>query len=193
MKKKALVIVAHPDDEIIWMGGLLIRNAVLNKNWEMTIISLCRRDDKDRAPKFAKVCEFFNARGFMSDLEDEKLNSVFSDEIKKRIMEFAGKKYDYIFTHGENGEYGHIRHKEVHKAVCEIVEKKLIFTEKLFFFAYLKNGEDCYADKNANKFIKLKKVELIMKQELITNIYGFQKNSFEERNCRNSEAFNLKR
>ena len=41
MEKEALVIVAHPDDETIWMGGTILKN----KNWKWTILSLCRASD----------------------------------------------------------------------------------------------------------------------------------------------------
>lgn len=192
-KKKVLVIVAHPDDETIWMGGTLIRN---KNKWDMTIISLCRANDKDRAPKFKKVCRILKAKCFISDLEDKKLNPVPIKEIIKRIKPYIEKNYDCIFTHGENGEYGHPRHKEVHQAVKRMLEDKSLKTKNIFFFSYIKNkssntdtGFDSYADKSANKFINLDNLEFLTKKYLIKNIYGFQKGGFEERTCRKTESF----
>lgn len=198
-KKKVLVIVAHPDDETIWMGGTIYENTIEKDNWNLTVISLCRKDDEERSEKFKKVCEYFKAKCFMSDLEDEKLNPAPVSEIVNRILKFTEKNYDCIFTHGENGEYGHIRHKEANKAVREMLGSKLLSCNKVFFFAYLKReskgtetGFDSYANKSANKFINLSSIELLKKKDLIQNIYGFQKGSFEERSCRKFESFNVK-
>ena len=189
MKEKILVIVAHPDDETIWMGNTLLKNS--NK-WNTTILSLCRRDDSDRAPKFAKICKIYNARGFMSDLEDEKLNKIPLEEAIRRIKKFSGK-YDRIFTHNKNGEYGHIRHKDVHKAVNRMLQDKLLSCKELVYFSYEKKGKYAYPKKNSDRFINFNKTFLKRKKQLIRDVYGFSKNSFEDICCRGAEAFDVKR
>ena len=137
MNKKVLVIVAHPDDETIWIGGTLLKN---KDKWDITIISLCRKDDKDRKPKFEKACKIFNAKCFMSDLDDSEqgdFKKISSEDIINKILQFTkGKSYDYLFTHGENGEYGHIRHIKVYNAVVEMLNKKLLSAKKVFCLAF---------------------------------------------------------
>lgn len=188
-KKKVLVVVAHPDDETIWMGGTLLKNV---NNWDLTIISLCRRDDTDRAPKFKKVCKILKAKCFMSDLEDENLDDIPTNEIIKRIKKHSDRDYDHVFTHGKNGEYGHKRHIEVNKAVVEMLKRKVLSCKKAFFFSYMAKGGFCYPNKNSDTFIKLKDIYLKEKKELIQDVYGFKKNSFEYACCRDTESFRTK-
>jgi len=185
-KKKALIVVAHPDDETIWMGGALLRY----KNVSWTILSLCRRFDPDRGPKFLKVMKFFGARGIISDLEDDEKLTLKQTlpEIKEIILKnLKTKAFDYIFTHGKDGEYGHDRHIGTHLVVKKMVEKEELLTDNLFFFAYLADAEKKVCkNAKADFFLKLKQKEFRIKKNIIKNLYGFSK--FSPENC----AYSLK-
>lgn len=195
-KKEVLIIVAHPDDETIWVGGTLFKSKD-NK----TIISLCRKNDRDRAPRFKKACKILKAKGYISNLDDgEKgyYKKITEKQIIKRILKITkNKKYDYVYTHGKNGEYKHVRHIGVHNAVNEMADRRLLFAKKVFFFSYKKrkNNFQGYAiyNSNADKLIKLKKPYFKMKKRLIKEIYNFDKGTFEEKSCKEVEAFDIKK
>jgi len=194
-RKKVLVIVAHPDDEILWMGGTLLRN---KKNWDTTIVSLCRASDEDREPKFRKVCEILGVKGIIFDLDDENRIPLKQEDIIKQLVKFKGN-YDYVFTHAKNGEYGHVRHKDVHRAVIKILNNKTLVAKRIFFFAYKKktNQHQGYAtyDSSADILIKLNRDEFSTKRELAIKVYGYDRGGigFEENSAGPIEAFNEKK
>ena len=187
------MIVAHPDDETIWLGGTLLRYVKIN--W--TIFSLCRRADPDRYPKFLRVCKFYQVQPLISDLDDEDILTVEESipEIKERLNRLIkAKKFDYIFTHGANGEYGHPRHVGVHRAVKALIKEKKLAARQVFYFCYSgRNRGD--GSQAINRFTKAKysfkltKDEFDQKRTVINNFYGFKKNSFEYLSCLKQETF----
>jgi LmbE family N-acetylglucosaminyl deacetylase len=189
--KRAIAIVAHPDDEIIFMGGTIMKNPQID--W--TVFSLCRQSDKDRGPKFWRVCKKNKVKGIITDLEDEAKMSIKQSLpiIEKLIKNKVSKAhFDYIFTHGANGEYGHPRHIGVHQAVNKLIKNKVLKPEAVFYFNYKKNSlprNSFIAKAGTNCLLKLTKAELQNKKEIVAYMYGYEIDGIDVSYCTNPEAF----
>lgn len=188
--KNIAVIVAHPDDETLWCGGMIL----LHPECDWFVASLCRKNDSDRAPKFKKVLKELNATGTMGDLDDHATQRPLDRKaIEKAILDLLPKQnFDLIITHSPFGEYTkHLRHEEIGKAVIALWKDKKIETKELWSFAY-ENGNKKYEP----KAITDATIQLILPQNvweekyrLITEVYGFEKTGFEGKTTPKTEAF----
>ena len=188
--KDAAVIVAHPDDETLWAGGIILMHP--ETNW--TILTLCRLSDPDRSPKFNKAMKALEAEGIMGDMDDgpEQI-PLDCNEVQCAIAELlASNNFDLIVTHGPGGEYTrHRRHEEVGEAVVALLEDEKLFAKEIWRFAY-EDGDGKYipkASQDADLKIKLSSEIWQKKYDIITKVYGFAPESFEAKTAPRTEAF----
>jgi LmbE family N-acetylglucosaminyl deacetylase len=189
-KKKVALIVAHPDDETLWAGGMLL----CNPDWEYFIVCLCRKYDLDRAPKFYKALKALQCNGTMGDLDDGP-DQIPQDklEIDSLILQLLpAEKYDLIITHNPLGEYTrHLRHEEIGHSVMDLWDEGKISSQELLLFAYEDQNKQYYP-----KAIPLAAIQLTLpaeiwqkKYEIITQIYDFTPDSWEAKTTPRTEAF----
>ena len=82
--KSVAIIVAHPDNEILWAGGAILTHPF----WNCFIVRLCRKNDEDRATKINKVLKILNATGNMGDLDEKPRQKPLSnDEVELSILD----------------------------------------------------------------------------------------------------------
>lgn len=102
------VVVAHPDDEVMWAGGLLSR---YGDSFTVICCSIPRRDPV-RAWKFFAACETFGARALLLP---------FTESDPSQPLENLGcldlAPFDCVVTHNSVGEYGHAHHRSLSKFV----------------------------------------------------------------------------
>ncbi|UCF99247.1 MAG: PIG-L family deacetylase [Spirochaetaceae bacterium] len=185
------VVVAHPDDEILWMGGTLLMET--GRRWN--VVTLCRGSDVDRAPKFSTVMRHLGATGTMGDVNDgPEQNPLSPREVREAVLELlAGNRaFDVLFTHSPRGEYTrHRRHEEVGWAVCDLWTAGDLDLGELRLFAY-EDGQHSRlptAIETAHSTVILPEEVFKEKLRIITELYGFPPEGWEARACPQVEAF----
>lgn len=116
-KSNALLVVAHPDDEVLFFHSFL-------KKYRPYVLVCSGGSSLFRVRSFMKVMKTYGIKGRIYDLgtDDQNLNLI-----KKRIKKIIRiKDFEVIATHNKYGEYGHNMHKCVHNAIKQSVSTKVL-------------------------------------------------------------------
>jgi LmbE family N-acetylglucosaminyl deacetylase len=188
--QRVAVIVAHPDDEVLWCGGLLLSRP----QWSPFVACLCRGRDPDRAPRFHRVLERLGATGAMADLDDgPDQEPIPAKTIQAQILSLLPvREFDLILTHSPQGEYTrHRRHEETAEAVWALWKAGTLKTGALWAFAYEDGGGGYLpkAEPGASLVLELPEAIWNEKVRLMREVYNYSQTSWEVRTTPRSEAF----
>lgn len=119
---KNVMIVAHPDDELLWGGGHLMTKDYL-------VVCMTNGANKERAKEFKNVVKASGNKYIILNYPD-KVAGKRDDwvSVKEQMMSDIDmivnyKNWDMIVTHNQHGEYGHIQHQSVHSFVTEVYDR----------------------------------------------------------------------
>lgn len=164
-----LMIVAHPDDELIWGGKEIIED-------DYVVVCLTCGKNRVRNKEFKHVLSVtkdeyvflnFKDERFMDiDHENRKIDNL--DKELKRIINC--KDWKKIVTHNPEGEYGHPQHKLVNRIVTKYA------TNNLFYFGHYYSRLDMknYLDK------ELLPPSVIEEKNMLLDFYKSQKKVVEK-------------
>jgi LmbE family N-acetylglucosaminyl deacetylase len=188
--KSVAIIVAHPDDETLWAGGTILGNP----SWKCFVVSLCRKNDTDRSRRFYEALKIYHAEGIMGDMDDgPDQNPVDSKEIEQEIINLLPtKEFDLVITHSQSGEYTkHLRHEETSLAVINLLQTGRLTASEIWTFAYEDGNKKYYplAVQRASIYTVLPRTVWQNKYRLITETYGFKRDSWEAKTTPSTEAF----
>jgi LmbE family N-acetylglucosaminyl deacetylase len=188
--KSVAIIVAHPDDETLWVGGTILSHP----SWSWYIVALCRASDPDRAPKFFRALKVLGATGKIADLDDEPEQWPLDETLLQgTILELLpSQHFDLMITHDPAGEYTrHFRHEETSRAVITLWAAGQLAADQLWTFAY-EDGRKRYLPRpirTAPIYHFLPEHIWKRKYRIITGTYGFSQNSFEAGTTPRGESF----
>ena len=133
MEPNRLMVVAHPDDELLWGGA----NLLSSHGWHVVVST---HKNTRRSIEFYKTmsilgvvsCEIFDVKDKYTEKMAVARKLYTNTDFEKRLKELAAKKWDVVVTHNANGEYGHAHHKTVHLMMVEAFGKRRImcFSDK---------------------------------------------------------------
>ena len=106
-----LLIVSHPDDEVIFAGSLLLLHNYIDK-----VICVTNGKNEVRKSEFQEVMKRVKVDYEIWDFHDEWKVDLDIDGIRKKLNKVLREKnWDMVLTHNEVGDnnYEHPHHRQV--------------------------------------------------------------------------------
>jgi LmbE family N-acetylglucosaminyl deacetylase len=104
-----LLLVAHPDDETLFAGGLMLAHP----SWEWHVV--CMTGVQERRAQFDTAMECFRREGVnIASTRNHEFEDRYRPADRRLWLAALAKEdtssWDIVFTHGYRGEYGHHHH-----------------------------------------------------------------------------------
>lgn len=151
-----LLVVAHPDDEILFFGGLL----QTLKDWHVICVTDGNADGfgSQRQEQFFRACKLLKVkRAEIYKFEDKFQTRLNTYELARKLAGLG--KFKKIFTHSIVGEYGHRHHQDVSFATHQAFNK----VSPIYSVAY-----NCFPELK----ISLTSKQFDMKTRILWDIYA---------------------
>ncbi len=127
---RALVIVAHPDDEVIFFFGTIKR--LVEAEYAVSVLCATGRFDNGRitsrrVSEFKKSCELLDVDGHLLGMLDRRGETLPASDLRKHLQSFANDpSVTVVYTHNPWGDYGHLHHSSVSIATHEVFKDKVL-------------------------------------------------------------------
>lgn len=161
-----LMIVAHPDDEMLWGGTELLKDDYL-------VVCVTCGSDNRRVKEFETVMnrtkDAFVMLGYPDKTNGERDNW---DTVRDAIIEdieniYKLKNWKEVVTHNPEGEYGHIHHKMTNTIVTDAVDH-----DRLYYFGKYHSKRDL--EENGDEDLVKVDEQILEEKEEILNLYVTQ-------------------
>lgn len=148
MKNKVLIIIAHPDDEILWMGGTIQK---LISSWKKLSVLLLGKpwtarpneDPQTRLEYFRKIAaRLWIKKLYYGSFPDVSFDTIPLFDIIRKVEEVIQEEEpEIVYTHFYNDL--NVDHSITSKAVMTALRpiEKFYFVKKIFFFEVLSTTE----------------------------------------------------
>lgn len=127
-----LMIVAHPDDDLLWGGDHLAEGGYF-------VLCLTNGNNERRSTEFEAMKETVGCRGLILSYPDKVADErsewkYLRDSLYEDLsLILTCRDWTSIVTHNPDGEYGHIQHKITSERVTTACEDNQL-TDRLLYF-----------------------------------------------------------
>ena len=116
-----LLIVAHPDDDVLW-GGI---NLLMQSGW--FVVCASHLSDPVRSLEFYRTMSFCSVTRYVmydvkeeyTDDEKESDSQFYGTPFERGLTQLSKHPWKLVLTHNDIGEYGHEHHRTIHRIVKE--------------------------------------------------------------------------
>ena len=137
-----LMIIAHPDDDLLWGGGNMIQEIKELKETGNNYFVVCLTNGSydSRARDFDSAMNDIGAKHVILRYPDlyrrhqvawDPYTNYITQDIR-RVMNY--RNWSKIVTHNPDGEYGHQHHKKTDELVTAVSHENAEHYDKLYYF-----------------------------------------------------------